>query len=194
MCWSAEVSLQSFLVGMASVGIGALKGVYLPSLIFCVSVTLMQLVEYFAWSGYDNRTVSLAAAGLLWFQPVAAILFLESSPLRNAFLLAYAIAAFLVGDLELKDNYTMTRAPNGHLAWNWLTDDIKAYLRIAVYMFFLIVPPVLSGYLPYVLLSGSLLAVSLYSFWKENTWGSMWCWYINSAIPLFIGVQTYLKR
>lgn len=188
------MSLQSFLVGLASVGIGALRGVSLPTLIFCVSITLMQLVEYLAWSGYDNRLVSLAAAWLLWAQPIAAVFFLESSALRDAFLIAYAIAVFLVGDLELKDNYTMTRAPSGHLAWNWLTKDTTTYLRIAVYMFFLLVPPILSGNLLYVLLSSSLLSVSLYSFWKENTWGSMWCWYINSAIPLFIGTQIYLKH
>lgn len=87
----------------------------------------------------------------------------------------------------------MTRAPNGHLAWNWITKDTATYARLVVYFFFLLVPPVLLGNLAYALLALSLLVVSIYTFWKDNTWGSMWCWYINLAIPLFIGSQVAVR-
>ena len=180
MCWNAEVSLQSFLVGLASVGIGALRGVSLPILLFSLTIVFMQLIEYIVWSNYENKEInrqaSFAAAALLWSQPIASILTTQSpGPLLTAYL-ALSGAGLLMNPTR---DYSMTRAPNGHLAWNWLSRDV---LSLAVYFLFLFVPLVLTKSLTLLAMALGTLAVSLYSFHSDNTWGSMWCWMVNGIV------------
>jgi hypothetical protein len=180
MCWNAEVSLQSFLVGLASIGIGALRDVSFPVLLFALTIVLMQLIEYIVWSNYENKDInrqaSLAARALLWTQPVASILTTQTP---GPLLFAYFVTTLLVSFLGPERDYSMTRAPNGHLAWNWLTKEPSTYLSLAVYFVFLLVPLVLTKSFTLLAMALATLAVSLYTFWKDNTWGSMWCWMVN---------------
>jgi hypothetical protein len=82
MCWNAEVSFQSFLIGIGAIGIAYQKGLSFPTTLFSLTIVLMQLVEGIVWTYYENKTVnflaSVAAASLLWLQPVASILTLQS--------------------------------------------------------------------------------------------------------------------
>lgn len=180
MCWSAEVSLQSFLLGLAAIGIGIQRAIPLPVLFFSLTIVLMQLIEYVVWSYPElNKEASIAAVGLLWLQPIASILTI-STP--EPLLLSYAGLSVLGTLLGPAKNYSMTKAPNGHLSWNWLTKEPSTYVALAVYFLFLLLPLVLSR--SFVLLSLALatLGVSLYSYWKDNTWGSMWCWVVNTLV------------
>lgn len=187
MCWNAEVSLQSFLIGLSSIGIGALKGVPISVLFFLFSISLMQLIEYAVWSeAYDNRTLSILASWLLWLQPVASISLLSDSSLRNTFLALYAVLSGLVGDVWYEDNYSMTRSPNGHLAWNWISAN---YARLVVYFVFLFVPAFLVGQFSYALIAAITLGISLFTYWKDNTWGSMWCWIVNFGVPAYVLIR-----
>ena len=155
-------------------------------LFFCLTIVLMQLVEYAVWSELsDNRTLSLLASWLLWLQPVASVFLLPDSPLRNALFASYVGLSALVGDAQMKDDYSMTRAPNGHLAWNWLPTHPA---RLVVYFSFLFVPALLVGQYAYALLAAVTLVVSVFTYWKDNTWGSMWCWIVNLGVPLYVGV------
>jgi hypothetical protein len=191
MCWNAGVSLQSFLVGLSAIGIGALKGVPISVLFFLFTISLMQLIEYAVWSElYDNRTLSILASWLLWLQPVASISLLSDSSLRNAFLAIYAVLSGLVGDVWLKDNYSMTRAPNGHLQWNWIPAN---FARLAVYFVFLFVPALLIGQFSYAMIAAITLGISLFTYWKDNTWGSMWCWIINFGVPSYVLIRAVLS-
>jgi hypothetical protein len=190
MCWNAEVSLQSFLVGLASIGIGALRGASFPVLLFALTIVFMQLIEYIVWSNYENKEInrqaSLAARALLWTQPIASILTTQSP---GPMLVAYFVTTLLVSFLGPERDYSMTRAPNGHLAWNWLTKEPSTYLSLAVYFVFLLLPLIMSRSFLLLGLSLGTLAVSLYTFWKDNTWGSMWCWMIN-----WVAVASLLKE
>ncbi len=187
MCWNAEVSLQSFLIGLSAIGIGIQRGVSLPVLLFSLTIVLMQLIEYVVWSYPTlNREASIVAAWLLWFQPIASILTL-SSP--QPLLLSYLGISALLAPMATAKEYSMTRAPNGHLAWNWLTKEPSTYLSLAVYFVFLLLPLVMSRSFLLLGLSLGTLAVSLYTFWKDNTWGSMWCWMIN-----WVAVASLLKE
>ena len=183
MCWNAEVSLQSFWVGLASIGIGALRGVSFPVLLFALTIVLMQLIEYVVWSDYDNKDVnrqaSLAAAALLWTQPIASILTTQSP---GPLLFAYFALTLLGSLLSPEREYSMTRAPNGHLAWNWLTRDAFSVISLAIYFVFLLVPLVLTKSFTLLALALTTLGVSLYTFWNDNTWGSMWCWMVNGIV------------
>lgn len=194
MCWSAEVSLQSFLIGGLSIVIAYQKGLSLPVTFFCMTIVGMQLVEYFVWTFFNNPTVnfqaSLAAAGLLFLQPIASILTLPSSSIPM-FLIAYGLLGSLLlftDSTPLVEKYRMSRGENGHLVWHWLGKDKRTAISLVVYFLFLFVPLLLTG--QYTLLSIALatLGLSLYSFFKENTWGSMWCWIVNYLV---VGVSAH---
>jgi hypothetical protein len=180
MCWNAEVSLQSFLLGLAAIGIGVQRGIPLPVLFFSLTIVLMQLIEYIVWSYPElNKEASIAAIGLLWLQPVASILTI-STP--EPLLLSYAGISVLGALVGSEKDYSMTKAPNGHLSWNWLTKEPSTYAALAVYFLFLLIPLVLSRNLVLLSLALGTLGVSVYTYWKDNTWGSMWCWIVNILV------------
>lgn len=188
MCWNAEVSLQSFLIGAVAIGIAYSKGLSLPTTLFCISITCMQLVEYFTWSYYGNPRVnfvaSVAAFLLLWMQPIASMLTLPNDLLRLSIGIYIGISTLgiLFDAQPSHEKFKMVRESNGHLSWGFLQKNRETYISLFLYFFFLFFPLVLSerwGLLSIVLLT---LSVSLYNFFKSNTWGSMWCWIVNYIV------------
>lgn len=148
----------------------------------------MQLIEYVAWTNIENPDinyqVSLWANFLLWLQPVASILTL-SPTLSVPFLALYSLLTLLGKLIEpgpLRERYRMYAGENKHLVWNWLQKDVYTTVSLVVYFFFLFVPLLFSGQFTILFLAISTLGISLYSFWKDNTWGSMWCWLVNYIV------------
>jgi hypothetical protein len=190
MCWNAEVSFQSFLVGILAIGLGAYRNAPIPVLLFSLSIVLMQFIEYIVWSNYDNKDInrqaSFAAAGLLWLQPIASILTLPASSTRTTALGAYTGLSLLSTLIGGDKDYSMTRAPNGHLAWNWLEKDWKTAISLGVYFVFLLAPLLMSKKFVLLGLALGTLLISLFTYWKDNTWGSMWCWIVNIIAVLSI--------
>ena len=157
----------------------------------------MQLVEYFVWTYSGNSTVnfvaSLAAAFLLWLQPIASILTMPNQFQRYPIVI-YVFLSVLILFFErrpFKEKYKMVRAENGHLSWKFLDTSTETYLQLGIYFFFLLTPLIL--YKEYLLLSVVLLTlgVSLHQFYTSNTWGSMWCWLVN-YIVVGIGIRQVL--
>jgi len=201
MCWNAEMSLKTFIVGMAGIGLGAFLGLSLPVLLFCFTIVLMQLIEYIVWTYYDNDEVnykaSVAAAILLWIQPIASMLMIPSLRLKTTMLSVYVLLS-LIGQSALwnkdtKRQYSMKRAENGHLSWKFLSQESRTYIDLAVYFFFLFMPIVLTGNLDLLALAIVTLGLSLYTYWRENTWGSMWCWIVNGLVLLLVGKTVVQK-
>ncbi len=174
--------------------IGTAYGVSVATLLFCTTIVFMQLIEYIVWTNYENKEInykaSLAAIGLLCLQPVASILTL-ANPLRQYIFAAFLIASFLSLYFSVPKNISMTRAQNGHLAWNWI--DENSTIPLIVYFVFLFTPILLQK--NYILLGAALttLGMSLYTYHKENTWGSMWCWIVNGLVPIVIGSSIVTK-
>lgn len=188
MCWNAEVSLQSFLIGVTAVAIAYQKGLSLPTTLFCLTIVFMQLIEYFVWSNYENQRAnfrySVLAAFLLWLQPVASILTLPSS-FQSSALGSYVGLSFLgslMNQKPLEETYRMYRGENGHLVWNWLDKSWQTAVSLLVYFVFLLGPLVYQKQWVLLGLAGTTLAGSLYSFYEANTWGSMWCWFVNYLV------------
>lgn len=186
MCWNAEVSLQSFLVGIAAIGIAALKNKSIAALFFSATIVFMQLVEYVVWSNYDNKLInqlaSMVGYGLLLLQPIGAIMTHELSTVYITVYVGLVSLGLLLGKFP---DFSMTRAPNGHLAWNWLNPAKMNILLLITYFFFLSIPPFLKGEFWFLTVSTLTLVLSLYSYWKYNTWGSMWCWIVNGLVVLW---------
>ena len=192
MCWNAEVSRNTFLIGVVGIIIGISYGMSLPVAFFCLSVSLMQLVEYFVWTYYDNKTVnyyaSVAASNLLWIQPIASILTLTNSTYRNIALIVNTGLSGIGYFIESEKDYSMTRANNGHLSWNWMsTYNPITIVSLVVYMIFLFSPIIINKQYDLAALAGGTLVLSLYTYFRENTWGSMWCWIVNGLVLLTIG-------
>jgi hypothetical protein len=201
MCWNAEMSLNTFLIGMTGIGLGAYLGLSLPVLLFCLTIVTMQLIEYVVWTHYDNDEVnhkaSVAAATLLWLQPIASMLILPSSPLKTTMLSIYFLLS-LIGQSALwtkdtKKQYRMKRATNGHLSWKFLSKEPRTYIELAVFFFFLFTPILLTGNVDLLVLAIGTLGLSIYSYWRENTWGSMWCWIVNTFVLLLVG-KTVIEK
>jgi hypothetical protein len=196
MCWNAEVSLQSFLIGITAVFLGYQNGLSLPVTLFCLTIVFMQLIEYFVWTFSSNKTVnfvaSLAAVGLLWLQPIASILTLESKETitgLQVYIGLSIIGLFLPNNKPLDQVYKMTQGENGHLVWNWFQKDNRTILSLLVYFVFLLGPLLLRKQFILFSLATSTLALSLYSFYKDNTWGSLWCWIVNYIVVGICGYQ-----
>jgi hypothetical protein len=143
---------------------------------FFLSYTSMQFIEYLLWSFPKwNTTVSTAGYGLIVAQPLFSILQVSDPTQRNTLLAGYAV--FLLQSIYLGLNsltFKSVVAPNGHLKWLWLPDDI---LFRVLYLILLFTPLYLIGY-NNALIGGLLaLVVSIWSYYKDGTWGSMWCWF-----------------
>lgn len=204
MCWNAEVSIQSFLIGFIAMCI-TYSSFPLPTIILYSSIISMQLVEYVIWTYGQNSSInfytSLVAAGLLFIQPVASILTVSDVSLRNIFLASYIglgtlyqlISRLSTSD-TLKDTYHMHEGVKGHLVWNWLKPSINTTIGLCIYFFFLLVPSIIGQQWDFLIVAIVTLLISLYAYHKYHTWGSMWCWVINIIVIVicvkrFIGVR-----
>ncbi len=189
MCWNAEVSLQSFIIGILSICIGFLFNVPIPLLFFCMTIVLMQLIEYIVWTNYENKEInkkaSIAAIGVLFLQPIASIMTLQmyKLPMLISYLILSIFSLFLFPETDL----SMERAENGHLAWNWLHPTPQTILSLTIYFIFLFVPLLLNKNFELLFIALLTLTASLYSYLRYNTWGSMWCWIVNLLVPGVIG-------
>jgi len=99
MCWNAEVSFESFGLGLLGMVLAHQMGYSLSMLLFFATIVFMQLIEGIVWSyGEDpdvNEGASLGAAALLMLQPVASILALSPTRYQVPMLVAYAILGIL---------------------------------------------------------------------------------------------------
>jgi hypothetical protein len=184
MCWSASVSLNTFLLCVFAVALSALNGLCGPiEAAFAATYMGMQLVEFLIWrdlaaGGAWNARLSAIGFGLILAQPLLSIAMLverpDGAPAWALPVLLALYAAFLAAALALlRPRFQTVRAPNGHLAWLWLAPPAAFVLAYAV----LLLAPMLlrSRWLTAAVVAGTMAAS--YALWRrEGTWGSMWCW------------------
>jgi len=193
MCWNAEVSLQSFLIGVSAIIIGKYNGLSTHMTLFMLSIVSMQLIEYIVWSNMEdkniNRLASYSAFLLLCLQPLAAIFTL---PKKYYYPFLYMFIMFLliciIFDRNTPDAFRIYKAENGHLAWNWIKNNAKHRIYTFFYLLFILIPLIISAQWGFLVFSSIVLFFSLYNYLESNTWGSMWCWIVNYGV---VGVCTY---
>lgn len=190
MCWNAEVSIQSFGIGLLGIFLAFMTGTSVPTIIFYATIVFMQLIEYIVWTyGADpeiNFYASLGGAGLLMIQPIASILAAGSMklPLVFAYVVLGVITYFIDQDgRSLRERYRIEAGPSGdapHLIWKWLLP--VPWFSLAVYFIFLIGPLLITKQFDLIALVFLTLGFSIYSFGKG--WGSMWCWIVNGMVVM----------
>jgi hypothetical protein len=176
MCWSAEVSLKTYLFGMILAVITKLKTkIDTPLWIFLVLFTHMQLVEYFLWKNIDDPKKlefwSKIGAVLIVAQPLFLINMMKDGLVKTQLLAFWTV--FVLGWFLLKTNKFETKiGKNGHLVWNWFPEGAWGLVWVAAWF----APVILSKNYQFLALSLAGFLPSLYFYMKHNTWGSMWCW------------------
>ena len=196
MCWNRRVSLNTFLFSLFGVNFAYFNAIINPySYLYFLSFISIQLVEYFAWGNLNNkktiRTLSQIGLFLISIQPV---LFIASiNNVKNSIklkVIAMYIVFLLVCLLSFAIDFSMEKASNGHLAWNWLSFPPYVVLLWVVFKFGLLLYA--NDYLNFALMILFFLAI-YYTYYKTNTWGSLWCWIANLFSATLILVTFYPK-
>ena len=198
MCWNQYVSLNTFTFSTIILILIAYNNKYTPykiselnnifAYIFFMSFIIMQLIEFFLWRNLNNKDInqklSIAGALLLMVQPIASLLMLKDDFTRKAMLTAYTIPAFayFIYKVNTQSNFNTTVTPTGHLRWNWLNQDKNKLLGLIWFFFLYFSIFVEKQYYTAGIITLALLAVSYYSYNKEGSYGSLWCWSINSLM------------
>ena len=184
MCWNADVSLKSFIIGLTAIIAGSIAGISTPVLLFYSTIVCMQLVEYIVWTNINDKNVifnaSIAAVILLWLQPIFAMLTMTNYKMIS--IIAYCIIGLLY---RLYDNWEikhlqMYPGKDGHLVWKWLEGNRGLW----IYFLFLLVPVFFMVSKEMIVVILLTLFASLYGYYTTNTWGSMWCWLVNGLVIL----------
>ena len=197
MCWSAEVSLHTFIFGVISaIIVYSLNVVSVYTIFIFLLFTSIQLLEYFAWTYIDNKKIneilSYIGAFLIIIQMIMVNYLLPNKKESRILLIAYSIFLILFILIELKNiKFKMTKGENGHLVWHWM--DIPLPWAIIGVITFYLIPIYLSKSYIGVCFTGIIFFTSLYYYFKAKTWGTMWCYFSNIAWIFFIIKSIIIK-
>ena len=183
MCWNAGVSLNTFIFGTISAIIALiLNKVSLTTIMIVYTVSLIQLMEYFAWRNIHNKKIiyylSIIGSLILLFQ----ISLLNYSYLKSTnekkqifiIILLFAITAFFYNIVNKK--FKMEKGTDGHLKWLWI-DFPLPIIFIIIFLYLYPASRTETKY-TFIFLLISII-ISLYYYYKYKTWGSMWCFIAN---------------
>jgi hypothetical protein len=183
MCWSAEVSLETFLFSFGVCIFAYVFGFNSKLLFLYFWFFLMQLIEFFLWRNIDNdywnRFFSLMAFSILTIHPLAMTLIVSNPVVRMWFLGLYAIYVSLLLYVHFSErdkiDYSASVAKNGHLTWNWVKNYKEIYF---IYLFFFATLIVEKEYIVFFVLFLTY-SYSFINYRQEKTFSSMWCWSAN---------------
>lgn len=192
MCWNQAVSLNTFLFSSFVLGlviynnaftqykIKELNGFWVYLFIF--SIISMQLVEFFIWrnikNAFYNRAFTWIANILLLSQPALSLMLLPHIKMKTVLLSVYLVlvSVYVIHQIMTFDVHSSV-STIGHLQWN--TSKLSQLLIWVVWLFFFSFSLIYLNKIRGILFGAVLLLVSYYNFSKDNTVGSMWCWFVN---------------
>ena len=188
MCFNAEVSIITYIIGM----IGSFllfKKNYIPEAIFYAWVIQMQFIEFLLWKNQpcpSNKNLQVSKTGMIinHLEPIIlwlAILYFSKRKLPlmiNVLMLIFIISTILYS-LNLKmECTTVSEQSKPYLHWKWNEGNFSAWY----YVLFLVSLVVLSyyglnkGYINSIIVLISFV-VSLLIYQNKNVVGSMWCFF-----------------
>lgn len=95
----------------------------------------------------------------------------------------YAIMIIYVISSTKLIQFKTTVAQNGHLSWKFVPLSVTILLPWLLLFF---IPFFLKRYYFTGVFTLIIIAVSIYTYLKDGTWGSMWCWFAAVASVYFI--------
>lgn len=191
MCINEKISINTFLFGVFSVGLALGNNtISLLSAIYYISFISMQLIEYFAWKYLDRKNIikilSILGLILITLQSLLYILaYMKPSPRKKLLLWLYLLFVLLVICLIPYYNieFTMRKASNGHLAWDWLNFPIWIILIGFSFMFYVMLD---NKEYTKLLVWFPIIAYIYYLYRITGTWGSIWCWIANGLCLILL--------
>lgn len=179
MCYSAQVSIDTFLLSLyAAYFIWRQNKLW--ALGFWMSFTSIQLVEYFLWNNLKSMPINVfwswVSVVLVCIQPFLSIM---SSQIHKKFSIVMAYFLFVACMILHTKNVRTKVGPRGHLLWQWIT-NYPIWVMI-VWSCFLLAPMFFSTNKLSGVFTFFVLLVSWYYYYKDGTWGSMWCWMATMA-------------
>ena len=204
MCWNQAVSLNTFLFSgfvlclvmynnaYTQYKIQELNGFWMY--IFLFSIISMQLVEFFIWrnikNAFYNRAFTWIANVLLLSQPAFSLMLLPDIKMKPVLLSVYLalVSVYAIHQMMTFDVHS-TVSTMGHLQWN--TSKLSQLLIWVIWLFFFSFSIIYLNKIRGILFAAILLLVSYYNFSKDNSVGSMWCWFVNFGAVYFAFVLLF---
>jgi hypothetical protein len=197
MCWSARVSLNTYLVAAFGTVFALMNGMPWNIVAWLHLFSLMQLVEYFLWTNLShpfwNPFYSSLGLLILVLEPIASMFLMQPGTTRNAFLGAYILFLLLILAVYYPWRIYTSVAKNGHLHWFWQSPRMPLVFNI-VWIGFFLIPLILSKYYWLAAFGFITVIVSILTYYKYGTWGTVWCWFANSIWLVIIVLVAFDKR
>ena len=204
MCWNENISLNTFIFSVAvmlfiyynnehtqyKIKDFQNKYVYL----FFFSFVLMQLLEYFIWKSLktNNKQMNQIGSIVAWIivrimQPITFLLLLPAkyTSIRNILMGIYlTILSYIGYQSDYKLSQFVTSVKDSHIYWDWfyLESKIHSIIISIFYFSFLMIGLYL---LPHIIIPSLMYCVYVYLY-KNNNWGSLWCWSINTVFLYYL--------
>ena len=191
MCWSAEVSLNTFLFSTLPLVLCLLfKLVPWQFLLVFQTFYSMQLVEYFLWKFLKhkkwNQFFSIIGFVLIALLPLFSIY--SSDHKYKLYVLFSYIIFVLFTVLTTRIKFHTSVAKNKHLSWEWLKLPLPfIFLWVLFFCYHFIVSLWRGSFdiLHINIFTAGVFIFSFFSYYKSNTYGSMWCWIANFSAVYF---------
>jgi len=204
MCWNEDISLNTFLFGCFALIFIYFTNTYTryktsvfdnPFVyLFLFLIISIQLLEYFIWKNLKNKNInrqlSMIGLGIIISQVITSIFLLQMYQCA-AFLVALFLGLLMYIYSRKSPFDFRTTVSNGHLSWKWI--DLRSMPRWVQKGFIFLVMGLY--FLPWILLPNPtkwvILPIALFLFFvaylidkKDNTYGSLWCWFTNGFFLL----------
>lgn len=202
MCWSKEVSIGTYSIGMLGSVLLYNKGYPIESL-FYGWVIQMQLIEYFLWSYQPcidphknkNENVTIIGTFVNHLEPIILWLLImkygkELPQFMKYWMIIFVIItiAYTKNVVEKSECTTITEESAPHLQWKWTEQDYnKSYYSVFLVTLVLLSYYGIGGY------NGSLnsmIAVITYGlsyaiYGDKKVVGAVWCW-LAAIVPYLL--------
>jgi hypothetical protein len=208
MCYSANVSLFTFIVGMiSSIACFQIKDKNYKIIgVFFGFVICMQLIEYLLWNHQKcdnyNKTLSILGMILNHLQPIVLFFVIKHYNKKAEklwpMLLLYLcfIIPYSIQFLKSKDLCTI-KGKGGHLSWNWNKLPYAGIVYIAFLMSMVIFSiygfPSMSQGILFSIISVLSFIFSVLIYKNVETVGAMWCFFAVFA-PVFYILLNFFKN
>lgn len=191
MCWSAEVSLQTFIFSTTPLVLCLYYNLIdIKQYLIYQTFFSMQLVEYFLWTNLKNKWWNrfFSVIGFTLIILLSAFSIYGSQSKYTIKVLALYVITVLFTLSTIPINFSTSVASNKHLSWNWL--KMPLYV-IIIWTLFFMYSSMYSIYmgdykdLNMMMFTAFIYVITFYSYYSSNTFGTMWCWIANANAIYF---------
>lgn len=196
MCWNADISINTFLFAIFALIFIFLANTYTKYkqetfknplvYLLLLEVASIQLIEFFLWKNLKNKKMNEFLTSLALYiiiiEPLTIMLMIPNKIILISIVLCYLL--FLFSRMSISNKTYITTVQNGHLSWGWI--NTKDKLSIFIYLFFFVFSMYLINNFLLFLFATFTLIITIFFYFKYNTFGSMWCWSVNLFLLYFI--------